>query len=35
LNAVNLTNNRFMLDDSNAFGGTHFLNPRQVYAELR
>ena len=35
LNAVNLTNNRFMLDDSNTFGGTHFVNPRQIYAELR
>jgi len=35
LNATNLTNNRFMLDDSNTFGGTHFVNPRQIYAELR
>lgn len=35
LNAVNLANNRFMLDDSNTFGGTHFVNPRQIYAELR
>jgi outer membrane receptor protein involved in Fe transport len=35
LNAVNLANNRFMLDDSNTFGGTHFVNPRQIYGELR
>jgi outer membrane receptor protein involved in Fe transport len=35
LNAVNLANNRFMLDDSNTFGGTHFVNPRQIYVELR
>jgi outer membrane receptor protein involved in Fe transport len=35
LNAVNLTNNRFMLDDSNTFGGTHLVSPRQIYAELR
>jgi outer membrane receptor protein involved in Fe transport len=35
LNAVNLANKRFMLDDSNTFGGTHFVNPRQIYAELR
>jgi outer membrane receptor protein involved in Fe transport len=35
LNAMNLSNNRFMLDDSNTFGGTHFVNPRQIYAELR
>jgi outer membrane receptor protein involved in Fe transport len=35
LDTVNLANNRFMLDDSNTFGGTHFVNPRQIYGELR
>lgn len=35
LNAVNVANRRFMLDDSNTFGGTHFVNPRQIYGELR
>jgi len=35
VNATNLLNHRYMLDDSNTFGGTHFVNPRQVYGELR
>jgi hypothetical protein len=24
-----------MLDDSNTFGGTHWINPRQVLVEVR
>ena len=28
VNSTNLFNHRFMLDDSNTFGGTHFANPR-------
>jgi hypothetical protein len=35
VNATNLFNHRYMLDDSNTFGGTHYVNPRQIYAELR
>jgi hypothetical protein len=35
LAAVNLTNARFMIDNSNTFGGTHWVNPRQVYVEVR
>jgi outer membrane receptor protein involved in Fe transport len=34
-NAVNLANTRYLLDTSNTFGGTHYINPRQVYLELR
>ncbi len=34
LNALNLTNTRFMLDNSNTFGGTHFVDPREFYVEL-
>ena len=34
-NAVNIANTRYLLDTSNTFGGTHFINPRQVYGELR
>ncbi len=34
-NAVNLGNARYLLDTSNTFGGTHFINPRQIYGELR
>ena len=32
---VNLTNERFLLDSANTFGGTHFAEPRQIYVELR
>lgn len=35
VNALNLTNARFELDDSNTFGGTHFVDPREFYVELR
>jgi outer membrane receptor for ferrienterochelin and colicin len=33
--ALNLTNHRFLLDNSNTFGGTHFANSRQIAVELR
>ncbi len=32
---VNLTNRRFLLDSANTFGGTHFVEPRQIYVEVR
>jgi outer membrane receptor protein involved in Fe transport len=32
---LNLSNNHYMLDDSNTFGGTHFVNPREISAQLR
>src|SRR5204863_365106 len=32
LTALNFTNHRFMLDNSNTFGGTHFVNPREISA---
>jgi outer membrane receptor protein involved in Fe transport len=32
---VNIADNRFMLDTSNTFGGTHFNEPRQIYGEVR
>ena len=35
VNAVNIANSRYLLDTSNTFGGTHYVNPRQLYAELR
>ncbi|MGH9430932.1 MAG: TonB-dependent receptor [Terriglobia bacterium] len=31
LNALNLVNTRFQLDNSNTFGGTHFADPRSIY----
>ena len=34
-NAVNIANARYLVDTSNTFGGTHYVNPRQVYGEVR
>lgn len=33
--ALNVGDHRFLLDNSNTFGGTHFGDPRQIYASLR
>jgi outer membrane receptor protein involved in Fe transport len=33
--ALNLTNRRYLLDNSNSFGGTHFIKPRQFAVEVR
>jgi outer membrane receptor protein involved in Fe transport len=35
INAVNIANTRYLLDTSNTFGGTHYINPRQIYGEIR
>jgi outer membrane receptor protein involved in Fe transport len=35
VNATNITNLRYLLDTSNTFGGTHCVNPRQIYGEVR
>jgi Carboxypeptidase regulatory-like domain/TonB dependent receptor-like, beta-barrel/TonB-dependent Receptor Plug Domain len=35
VNALNLGNTRFLLDTSNTFGGTHTVDPREYYVELR
>ncbi|MGP8246106.1 MAG: TonB-dependent receptor domain-containing protein [Bryobacteraceae bacterium] len=35
VNSVNIANTRYLLDTSNTFGGTHYINPRQIYGELR
>jgi outer membrane receptor protein involved in Fe transport len=35
LTALNVFNNHLLIDNSLTFGGTHFNDPRQVYAELR
>jgi hypothetical protein len=35
LNGTNVLNSRFLLDTSNTFGGTHTVNPRQIYFEVR
>jgi len=33
--ALNMTNRRFLLDNSETFGGTHYADPRQIYVQLR
>jgi len=35
ISATNLTNQRYFVDLSNTFGGSHFSDPRQVSAQLR
>lgn len=33
--ALNVANRRVLLDNSFTFGGTHFLNPREIFVQLR
>jgi outer membrane receptor protein involved in Fe transport len=33
--ALNFTNNHYMLDNSNTFGGSHFANPRELSVQVR
>jgi outer membrane receptor protein involved in Fe transport len=33
--AVNVANRRFLLDNSLTFGGTHYFDPRKIYVEVR
>jgi outer membrane receptor protein involved in Fe transport len=35
LTALNLTNRRFLLDNSATFGGTHYAESRQIYLQIR
>lgn len=35
VNALNVANRRILLDNSFTFGGTHFLNPREIFVQLR
>jgi outer membrane receptor protein involved in Fe transport len=35
VNALNIANGRYLLDNSNTFGGTHYAYPREVYVEVR
>jgi outer membrane receptor protein involved in Fe transport len=35
LNALNVANRRVELDNSTTFGGFHWNNPRELFAELR
>jgi hypothetical protein len=33
--AMNVTNRRFLLDNSQTFGGTHYAEPRQIYLQVK
>ena len=35
LNALNVANRRILLDNSLTFGGTHYMNPREIFAQVR
>jgi outer membrane receptor protein involved in Fe transport len=35
LSALNVSNNHYMLDNSNTFGGSHFSNPREIAFQLK
>lgn len=35
ITALNLTNRRFLLDNSQTFGGTHYAEPRQIYVQVK
>ncbi|HET7208779.1 MAG TPA: TonB-dependent receptor [Terriglobales bacterium] len=35
LTALNLANSRYLLDNSNTFGGTHVVNPRTISVQLK
>ena len=35
VHAVNVAGQRFLLDNSETFGGTHYVDPRQIYAQVR
>lgn len=35
LTGLNLSNHRYLLDNSNTFGGTHYINPREISVQLR
>ena len=35
LTALNLGNSRYLLDNSNTFGGTHYVNPRELSVQVK
>ena len=35
VSATNVSNRRVLLDNSLTFGGTHFMNPREIFAQVR
>ena len=35
VSGLNLSNHRYLLDNSNTFGGTHFVNPREISVQVK
>jgi outer membrane receptor protein involved in Fe transport len=35
VSGINVANRRLLLDNSFTFGGTHFLNPREIFVQIR
>ena len=35
VSGLNVANRRFLLDNSLTFGGTHYINPREIFVQLR
>ncbi len=35
LTALNLSDHRYLLDNSNTFGGTHYVNPREISVQVK
>ncbi|MBZ5540298.1 MAG: TonB-dependent receptor [Acidobacteriia bacterium] len=35
MSAINVANRRVLLDNSETFGGTHYLNPREIFVQVR
>jgi outer membrane receptor protein involved in Fe transport len=35
LTGLNAANRRYLIDNSNTFGGTHYVDPRQIYFQVR
>ena len=35
LSGLNLSNHRYLLDNSNTFGGTHYVNPREISLQVK
>ena len=35
VHSLNVANRRFLLDNSQTFGGMHYADPRQIFVELR
>jgi outer membrane receptor protein involved in Fe transport len=35
VSGINVANRRVLLDNSFTFGGTHYMNPREIFVQLR